>query len=178
MSRRETLINQQLTDDLVATNQGVVGSIPASRTRTCVLEQRVSSKRASPFFFVRSAARLLARLFLFLPRSHRLAPSFARPSAELGGGLGRRHRAQLDRGAPRLPSRLCRRTPLHLGHRGSQGRCARAGALARRVHTERGHGGTRRFRTARRWRGSGLPGRCRINRALSAPSRSSHSAAP
>ena len=33
MSRDRIVINQQLTDDLVATNQGVVGSIPASRTK-------------------------------------------------------------------------------------------------------------------------------------------------
>jgi hypothetical protein len=32
MSGHGIYINQQLTDDLVATNQGVVGSIPASRT--------------------------------------------------------------------------------------------------------------------------------------------------
>jgi hypothetical protein len=33
MSGRRVYINQHLTDDLVATNQGVVGSIPASRTK-------------------------------------------------------------------------------------------------------------------------------------------------
>jgi AraC-like DNA-binding protein len=35
-----------------------VGSNPASRARIQVLDQRVSSKRASPFFFARAAFRV------------------------------------------------------------------------------------------------------------------------
>ncbi|WP_332740057.1 hypothetical protein [Hydrogenophaga sp.] len=40
-------INQQLTDDLVATNQGVVGSIPASRTK-----QKTRSHKLRVFSFL------------------------------------------------------------------------------------------------------------------------------
>jgi hypothetical protein len=40
-----TYINQQFTDDLVATNQGVVGSIPASRTK-----QKTLQPKAAGFF--------------------------------------------------------------------------------------------------------------------------------
>lgn len=57
LSGHRAYINQQLKDDLVATNQGVVGSIPASRTRIYVLEQRVSSTRANPFFFAAGLLR-------------------------------------------------------------------------------------------------------------------------
>jgi hypothetical protein len=39
-------INQQLTDGLVATNQGVVGSIPASRTK-----QKTRSHKLRVFSF-------------------------------------------------------------------------------------------------------------------------------
>ncbi|WP_156406343.1 hypothetical protein [Hydrogenophaga sp. Root209] len=47
MSDQISYIDQQLTDELVATNQGVVGSIPASRTK-----QKTRSHKLRVFSFL------------------------------------------------------------------------------------------------------------------------------
>lgn len=58
MSGHRVYINQHLTDDLVATNQGVVGSIPASRTK---LKTRSQKLRVFSFSGPRTMSKAFTR---------------------------------------------------------------------------------------------------------------------